>query len=89
MIKWIKRKILHWAWSIDEDPIEVGREGRVLDSNAMRIDIYKGVGGIAIETSVYNKTKDANFIGFYIVHDDDKLGEELSKIITVESIKTL
>ena len=81
--------MLHWAWSIEEDPIEIGREGRVLDSNAMRIDIYKGAGGLAIETSVYNKKNDVNHIGFYIVHDDDKLGEQLSKIITSESIKSL
>lgn len=89
MIKWLKRKLLHWAWSIEEDPIEVGRNGRVLDSNSIRIDIYKGSGGLAIETSVYNKIKDVNFIGFYIVHDDDTLGTELSKIITAESMKAL
>lgn len=89
MIKWLKRKVLHWAWSIDEEPIEIGRNGRVLDTNSLRIDIYKGEGGIAIETCVYNKKNDANYIGFYIVHDDDKLGEQLSKIITAESIKAI
>jgi hypothetical protein len=87
MIKWFKRKLLHWTWSIDEDPVEIGRNGRILDSNSMRIDIYKGAGGLAVETCVYNKKNDANHIGFYIVHDDDKLGEQLSKIITAESIK--
>jgi hypothetical protein len=89
MIKWLKRKVLHWAWSIDEDPIEVGRDGRVLESNSIRIDVYKGAGGVAIETTTYNKVKDMSFIGFYIVHDDAKLGEELSKIITAESMKAL
>ena len=89
MIKWLKRKVLHWCWSIDEDPIEVGRDGRVLETNSIRIDIYKGSGGIAIETTTYNKVKDMSFIGFYIVHDDDSLGEQLSKIITAESIKAL
>jgi len=89
MIKWLKRKVLHWAWSIDEDPIEVGRDGRVLETNSIRIDIYKGSGGLAVETVTYNKTKDMSFVGFYIVHDDDKLGDELSKIITAESMKAL
>ena len=89
MIKWLKRKMLHWAWSIEEDPIELGRNGRVLDTNSFRIDIYKGAGGLAIETCVYNKKTDINHIGFYIVHDDFNLGEELSKIITSESIKSL
>ena len=89
MIKWFKRKMLHWMWSIEEDPIEVGRNGRVLDTNSMRIDIYKGAGGLAVETCVYDKKTEINHIGFYIIHDDDKLGEQLSKIITAESIKSL
>jgi hypothetical protein len=89
MIKWLKRKVLHWAWDIDSDPIEVGRDGRVLETNSIRIDVYKGSGGIAIETVTYNKVKDMSFVGFYIVHDDDKLGDQLSKIITAESLKAL
>jgi hypothetical protein len=89
MIKWIKRKILHWTWDIESDPVEVGRNGRVLDTNSIRIDIYRGEGGLAVETCVYNKKNDVNHIGFHIVHDDENLGEKLSKIITVESIKAL
>lgn len=89
MIKWIKRKMLRWAWDIENEPMEVGRDGRVLDANSIRIDIYKGDGGLAIETCVYNKKNDVNNIGFYIVHDDDKLGDKLSKIITAESMKSL
>ena len=81
--------MLHWTWSIEEDPIEVGRNGRELDTNHIRIDIYKGAGGLAVETCVYNKKTDINHIGFYIVHDDFNLGEELSKIITAESIKAI
>ena len=69
MIKWLKRKIFHWVWSIEEDPKEVGRDGRVLETNSIRIDVYKGSGGIAIETTTYNKVKDTSFIGFYIIHN--------------------
>lgn len=90
MIKWFKRKVMHWAWEFDEnDTVEVGRNGRCLDSDYIRIDIYRGEGGLAVETMVYNKKKDANFIGFHIVHDDEELGNKLSKIITAESIKSL
>lgn len=89
MIKWLKRKVLRWAWDVEEDPIEIGRNGRVLDTNSIRIDIYRGEGGLAVETLVYNKQKDINFIGFHIVHDDENLGDKLSKIITAESIKAI
>lgn len=89
MIKWIKRKLFHWAWNFEEEPVEVGRNGRVLDTDSIRIDIYRGEGGLAVETTVYNRKKDINLIGFHIVHDDENLGEKLSKIITAESIKAL
>ena len=80
---------MHWAWDLDSDIPEIGRNGRCLESDYIRIDIYRGEGGLAVETLVYNKKKDVNFIGFHIVHDDDELGNKLSKIITAESIKAL
>lgn len=89
MIKWLKRKVMHWAWDLDSETPEIGRNGRCLDSDYIRIDIYRGEGGLAVETMVYNKKKDVNFVGFHIVHDDEELGNKLSKIITAESIKSL
>ena len=89
MIKWIKHKILFWCYDIDIEPKEVGRDGRCLETNYIRIDIYRGEGGLAVETMVYNKKKDENNIGFHIVHDNEELGNKLSKIITAESIKAL
>ena len=89
MIKWIKKKILWWCFDVDDETAEVGRDGRVLESNYIRIDIYRGEGGLAVETVIYNKKRDENIIGFHIVHDDEELGNKLSKIITAESIKAL
>lgn len=89
MIKWLRKKVRNWAWTLEDEPIEVGRDNRYLETNHIRIDIYRGEGGLAVETLVYNKKRDENVIGFHIVHDDEQLGEKLSKIITVESIKAL
>lgn len=89
MIRKLKRQLGYWLID-DETPItEVGRDDRVLESDYIRIDVYRGDGGLAVETSVYNKKKDINYIGFHIVHDDKDLGNALSKIITIESIKAL
>ena len=89
MIKWFKRKVLHWCWDVDDEIQEIGRDGRCLETDYIRIDIYRGEGGLAVETIIYNKKKDVNFVGFHIVHDNEQLGEKLSKIITAESIKAL
>ena len=89
-MKWLRNKIQKWIWEWDDDDtVEVGRDGRVLESNYIRIDIYRGEGGLAVETLVYNKKKDENHVGFHIIHDDEDIGNKLSKIITVESIKSL
>lgn len=89
MIKWLKTKIMLWCFDVDNEPAEVGRNGRCLESDYIRIDVYKGAGGIAVETMIYNKKKDVNYVGFHIIHDDEDLGNQLSKIITAESIKAL
>lgn len=86
--KWLRQKIQYWLWE-DDDEIQVQRGGRVLESESIRIDIYRGAGGLAIETIVYNKKRDENVVGFHIVHDDENLGHNLSKIITAESLKAL
>ena len=53
-MKWLRNKIQKWIWEWDDDDtVEVGRDGRVLESNYMRIDIYRGEGGLAVETLVY------------------------------------
>lgn len=89
MIRKLKRKFAYWLLDEDTPIVEIGRDyHRALESEFMRIDVYRGTGGIAVETQVYNKKKDVNYIGFYIVPDDKNLGNELSKIITVESIKS-
>jgi hypothetical protein len=89
MITKLKRRFAYWLIDEDVPTVEVGREDRVLESNYIRIDVYRGDGGLAVETSVYNKKKDTNYIGFHILHDDKDLENALSKIITVESIKAL
>jgi hypothetical protein len=89
MIKKLKRKFAYWLLDEDCDPVEIGRDGRVMESNSIRIDVYRGSGGVAVETCVYNRKRDESHIGFHIVHDDQDLGQALSKIITVESIKAL
>lgn len=88
MKKWLKKKLLHWLYDDSDEVTEEGGE-RVLESDAIRIDIYRGAGGLAVETKVYNKKRDEYVIGFHIVHDDENLGHNLSKIITAESLKSL
>ena len=101
-MNWLKRKLRNWANGSNEIyamesnikmatsgsiGIGVGR-GPTLDSDkGIRFQVYKASGGMVVETSMYDRHKDRNYSGLYIITDDKDLGAELAKIITMETLK--
>jgi hypothetical protein len=67
--------------------IAVGR-GPSLDSDkGIRFQVYKANGGMIVETSSYDRNRDRHITGLHIITDDKDLGQELGKIITMETLK--
>jgi hypothetical protein len=62
-------------------------EGPSLDSQSFRLKIYGASGGTIIETTKYDRKNDENRHSLHVVTDDKDLGEELSKIITMEQLR--
>lgn len=62
-------------------------EADSLNSNGMRFNLYKANGGFVIETRVYDERNDRNINKLYVITEDKDLGEELGKIITMESLR--
>jgi hypothetical protein len=59
-----------------------------LDSDkGIRFQVYKANGGTVIETCFYDRQKDRNYNGLYVITDDKDLGKEIGKIITMETMK--
>ena len=58
-----------------------------LDSPAVRFKMFKASGGTIIETQVYDERKDRHVNGLYVITNDKNLGEEIGKILTLESLK--
>ena len=59
-----------------------------IDSNkAIRFTVSKAQGGVVIETSFYDRVKDRSNQGLYVIRDDQDLGKEIGKIITMETLK--
>ena len=67
--------------------IEAPRADEVAAEQAIRFKVIKAQGGTIIETQMYNRRKDQSAIGLYIIHDDQNLGQEIAKIITMEALK--
>ncbi len=80
-------------WLMDDDELEYGNaiavdsEGPNIQSQGFRLNVYSASGGTIIETTKYDRQKDDHKHSLHVVTDDKELGEELAKIITMESLR--
>ena len=100
-MNWLKRKINNWLASeqdicIPEDrayanSVKLSRGistcEDVLGTEPMRLSVYRANGGTIVETRVYDRQKDRSTNQLHIVGHDQDLGQSLSKIITMESLR--
>jgi hypothetical protein len=56
-------------------------------SQGFRLNIYGASGGTIIETTKYDRKSDENRHSLHVVTEDKDLGDELSKIITMEQLR--
>ena len=97
-MRWLKRRIRNWL-SNDDGPEEVyattksrrntlvARDSTELDGEPIRFNIFRANGGTVVQTHVYDRQKDRSFQQLHIVGHDQDLGESLSKIVTMESLR--
>ena len=85
-----KQRIRNWLMN-DEDYsnqlISVDSEGPNIQSQGFRLNVYTASGGTIVETTKYDRQKDDHRHSLHVVTDDKELGEELAKIITMESLR--
>ena len=79
-------------WLSDVDAYETLRTSPVPNvslnsSSGIRFTIYKASGGMVIETSSYDRVKDDTTHALYLVTDEQDLGEEINKIMTMELMR--
>ena len=88
-----KQRIRNWLMNDDSDTdysgnlISVDSEGPNIQSQGFRLNVYSASGGTIIETTKYDRQKDDHRHSLHVVTDDKELGEELAKIITMESLR--
>jgi hypothetical protein len=86
----LKQRIRNWLMN-DNDTEECyaveDETGPDLNSQSFRLNIYGASGGTIIETTKYDRKSDENRHSLHIVTEDKDLGEELSKIITMEQLR--
>ena len=86
-----KQRIRNWLMNNDEDYsnqlISVDSEGPNIQSQGFRLNVYTASGGTIVETTKYDRQKDDHRHSLHVVTDEKDLGEELAKIITMESLR--
>jgi hypothetical protein len=86
----LKQRIRNWLMN-DSDAEECyaieDSNGPDLNSQSFRLNIYGASGGTIIETTKYDRKSDENRHSLHIVTEDKDLGQELSKIITMEQLR--
>ena len=59
-----------------------------IDSDkGIRFSVYKASGGTIIETRFYDRQKDRQMNSLHVITDDQDIGKEIGKIITMETLK--
>ena len=85
-----KQKIRNWLMNDEEENYQVNSDdenGPDLNSQSFRLNVYNASGGTIVETTKYDRKSDENRHSLHVVTADKDLGEELSKIITMESLR--
>ncbi len=85
-----KQRIRNWLLDDDAENDSIYAEdcdGPNIQSQGFRLNIYGASGGTIVETTKYDRKHDENRHSLHVVTEDKDLGEELSKIITMEQLR--
>ena len=99
-MKWLKRLI--WQWNqegreiveYNDSPIASAKRGRLtirgndIDSDdGLNITVRKAIGGKIVSFRHYDHKQDRSTCTLYVISDDLDFDKELSKMITLESLR--
>ncbi len=95
MKNWLRRKIRNFlsddegclkASSGPDGPLAVSHD-EFGGSKNLNLNIYYATGGVVIKSYKYDHKTDRSHNSLYIIREEQDLANELSRIITVESLK--
>jgi hypothetical protein len=85
----LKQRFKNWLME-EPDELYVGQdsiETAHLESDGMRLQVYKASGGFVVETRSYDRRNDRNNNTMHVITDDQDLGQALGKIVMMEALR--
>ena len=83
----LKEKLRNWLMdTVSEDKSVYVEEDR-LQSEGIRLQVYKASGGYVVETRGYDRKTDRSHHTMHVITESEDLGERLGKIIMMEALR--
>ena len=85
-----KQRLRNWLHddTLEKDyPSSLTVENNRLESDGMRLQIYRASGGYVVETRSYDRKNDRNHNTMHVITDEEDLGERIGKIIMMEALR--
>jgi len=94
-MRWLKRKLAKWVNDYTHEPKQV-REGLISSADSdsvgsepiLNFKVFPAVGGRVVEFRYYDRKMDRSHTTTYIITNEQDFGERISKIATLEVMKT-
>ncbi len=85
----LKQRIRNWLMSedLEQDTPQLVVGENHLDSDGMRLQIYKASGGFVVETRQYDRRTDRHSNTMHVITEQEDLGEKLGKIVMMEALR--
>jgi hypothetical protein len=85
-----RQRLRNWIMRDDDDYAEQlvsVDETPHLESEGLRLQVYRASGGYVVETRSYDRKNDRNHNTMHVITDAEDLGERIGKIIMMEALR--
>ena len=86
----IRQRLRNWIMKDDDDYAEQlvsVSETPHIESEGLRLQVYRASGGFVVETRTYDRKNDCNHNTMHVITDKEDLGERIGKIIIMEALR--
>lgn len=87
----LKQRFKNWLFDVSKEtkaiPYYEDMEQRANFEGGMTFTIHKASGGLVVNVHHYDPTRDRSQSNLYVIQEDDNIGENITKILTMENLK--
>ena len=86
----LRQRLRNWIMNDDADYADQAvsvDDTRRLESEGLRLEVFRASGGYVIETRSYDRKNDRNHNTMHVITDEENLGERIGKIIMMEALR--